>query len=117
MTLKLAEQDYDTGLHYLKRGLLDSALLYFEAVASEFSETEWAPWALYQMVDVFGRIGYQRDVETTRDLLLEAYPDSEPAQMLLEDGRSLVRSAEWTAPHGSASSGAHSILPMSATSR
>ena len=86
MTLKLAEQDYDTGLHYLKRGLLDSALLYFEAVASEFSETEWAPWALYQMVDVFGRIGYQRDVETTRDLLLEAYPDSEPAQMLLEDG-------------------------------
>ena len=86
MTLKLAEQDYDTGLHYLRRGLLDSALLYFEVVAGAFSETEWAPWALYQMVDVFGRIGYQRDVETTRDLLLEAYPDSEPAQLLLEDG-------------------------------
>ncbi len=86
MMLKLAEQDYDTGLHYLKRGLLDSALLYFEEVADEFSDTEWAPWALYQMVDVFGRIGYQRDVEATRDLLQEAYPDSEPAQLLLEDG-------------------------------
>ena len=85
MTLKLAEQDYETGLHYLKRSLLDSALLYFEVVATEFSETEWAPWALYQMVDVFGRIGYQRDTETTRELLLDAYPDSEPAQ-LLEDG-------------------------------
>ncbi len=85
MTIKLAEQDYDTGVHYLKRGLVDSALLYFESVATEFPETEWAPWALYQMLDAFGRIGYVRDVEATRDLLLEVYPDSEPAQ-LLEDG-------------------------------
>ncbi len=86
MMLKLAEQDYDTGRHYLRRGLLDSALLYFEEVASEYPETEWAPWALYRMIDAFGRIGYQRDVEATRDLLLDAYPDSEPAQLLLEDG-------------------------------
>jgi outer membrane assembly lipoprotein YfiO len=85
MSLKLAEQDYGTGLHYLKRGLVDSALLYFEQVATTFPETEWAPWALYQMVDAFGRIGYVRDVETTRELLVETYPESEPAQ-LLEDG-------------------------------
>ena len=85
MTVKLAEQDYDTGLHYLKRGLPDSALLYFEQVVNEFPETEWAPWALYQMVEAFDRIGYRRDVESTRELLLAAYGDSEPAQ-LLEDG-------------------------------
>jgi len=85
MTVKIAEQDYETGLHYMKRNLFDSALLYFETVATEFPETEWAPWALYQMIDAFGRIGYLRDVEATRDLLREAYPDSEPAQ-LLEDG-------------------------------
>ncbi len=85
MLIKLAEQDYETGLHYLKRNLLDSALLYFEEVATEYSETEWAPWALYHMVDVFGRIGYRGDLETTRELLLNAYPDSEPAR-LLEDG-------------------------------
>ncbi len=84
MFLKLAEQDYETGLHYLKRNLLDSALLYFEEVATEYPETEWAPWALYQMIDVFGRIGYRRDVETTTQLLLEAYPDSEPAQLLAD---------------------------------
>ncbi len=86
MVLKLAERDYDTGRHYLRRGLLDSALLYFEEVASEYPDTEWAPWALYRMIEVFDRIGYVRDAETTRDLLLEAYADSEPAQMLLEDG-------------------------------
>ena len=65
---------------------MDSALLYFEEVASEYPDTEWAPWALFRMIEVFGRIGYQRDVETTRDLLLDAYSDSEPAQLLLEDG-------------------------------
>ena len=86
MVLKLAEQDYDTGLHYLKRGLLDSALLYFEQVVDDFSDTEWAPWALYQMVEVFDRRGYMRDVQTTRELLLDVYPDSEPAQLLLENG-------------------------------
>ena len=87
MSIRLAEQDYETGLHYLRRGLLDSALLYFEEVATEFSETEWAPWALYRMVDVFGRIGYERDVETTRELLLDAYPDAEPALLLEDDER------------------------------
>jgi len=86
MLLKLAERDYDTGRHYLKRGLLDSSLLYFEEVASQYPDTEWAPWALYQMIDVFGRIGYQRDVDATRELLLDVYPDSEPAQLLLENG-------------------------------
>ena len=84
MTLKLAEQDYDAGLHYLKRNLWDSALVYFEAVATEFPQTEWAPWALYQMIQAFDRIGYERDVATTRELLLEAYPDSEPAQLLVD---------------------------------
>ena len=86
MMLKLAERDYDTARHYLKRGLLDSSLLYFEEVASQYPDTEWAPWALYRMIEVFGRIGYQRDVEATRELLLDAYPDSEPAQLLLENG-------------------------------
>ncbi len=84
MTIKLAEQDYDTGLHYVKRGLLESGLLYFEVVATQYPETEWAPWALYQMVEIFDRRGYQRDVETTRELLLDAYPDSEPARLLAD---------------------------------
>ena len=85
MTVKLAKQDYDTGIHYLKRNLWDSALLYFETVATNFPETEWAPWALYQMIETFGRIGYERDAATTRELLLDAYPDSE-ASVLLKDG-------------------------------
>lgn len=84
---KLAERDYDTGLHYLKRGLVDSALLYLEDVFEQYPESQWAPWALYQMIEGFGRIEYVRDIETTRALLLEAYPESEAAK-LLENGGS-----------------------------
>ena len=86
MNLKLAEHDYETGRHYLKRNLNFSAILYFEGVWTEYPDTEWAPWALYQMIDAFGEVGYQRDVETTTGVLLEDYPDSEPARLLLEDG-------------------------------
>ena len=84
---KLAERDYDTGLHYLKRGLVDSALLYLEEVFEEYPESPWAPWALYRMIEGFEKINYVRDIETTRGLLLEIYPDSE-ASKLLENGGS-----------------------------
>lgn len=83
---KMAERDYDTGLHYLKRGLIDSALLYLEEVVEEYPESEWAPWALYRMIEGFGIINYQRDVQTTRQLLLEMYPDSEAAKSLENGG-------------------------------
>ena len=79
---KLAEQDYTTGLHYLKRNLLDSAILYFEEVESSYPESSWVPWALLKKIEAFEKIGYQQDVEETSEKLLELYPDSEPAKML-----------------------------------
>lgn len=79
---KLAERDYNTGLHYLKRNLLDSALLYFEEVENEYAATTWAPWAMMKKIEVFEKIGYTRDRDETREKLLELYPDSEPAQLL-----------------------------------
>jgi outer membrane assembly lipoprotein YfiO len=82
---KLAEQDYNTGLHYWKRKLPDSALLYFEAVENTYPESIWAPWALIKKIEVFEDIGYTQDAEETREKLLELYPASEPAK-LLEDG-------------------------------
>ena len=84
---KLAERDYNTGSHYLKRGLIDSALLYFEEVVEAFPDSKWAPWALYQMIEAFELIGYDRDAETTTELLLGSYPESEPAQMLENGGK------------------------------
>ena len=82
---KLAEQDYNTGLHYLKRNLIDSALLYFEEVEQTYAQSSWAPWALLKMIEAFEKIGYTQDIEEYRAKLLELYPDSEPAK-LLENG-------------------------------
>ncbi|MBI70427.1 MAG: hypothetical protein CME29_01690 [Gemmatimonadetes bacterium] len=87
MVNRLAERDYNTGSHYLKRGLIDSALLYYEQVVELFPDSEWAPWALYRMIEAFEMIGYVRDVETTQELLLGSYPESEPAQMLENGGQ------------------------------
>ena len=87
MVNKLAERDYNTGSHYLKRGLIDSSLLYFEEVVESFPDSKWAPWALYQMIGAFEMINYVRDAETTKELLLGSYPESEPAQMLENGGK------------------------------
>lgn len=84
---KLAERDYNTASHYLKRGLIDSSLLYYEEVVESFPDSKWAPWALYQMIEAFEMIGYVRDAETTRELLFGSYPESEPAQMLENGGK------------------------------
>ena len=82
MSDKLAERDYNTGLHYLKRNLLDSAILYFEAVEEGYPASTWAPWALLKKIEVFEKFGYRKDIEETREKLLELYPDSEPAKQL-----------------------------------
>ena len=82
MSDKLAERDYNTGLHYLKRNLLDSAVLYFEAVEEGYPASTWAPWALLKKIEVFEKFGYRKDIEETREKLLELYPDSEPAKQL-----------------------------------
>ena len=83
---KRAVAGTERGGNDVERGRQEQCALYFEEVASQYPDTEWAPWALYRMIEVFGRIGYQRDVEATRELLLDVYPDSEPAQLLLENG-------------------------------
>lgn len=84
---KLAEQDYNTGLHYLKRNLVDSAILYFEEVEDTYSDSSWVPWAVLRKVEAFERIGYMRDADEERAKLLRLYPDSEPARLLDNGGR------------------------------
>ena len=82
MNDKLAEQDYLTGLHYLKRQLIDSAIIYFESVEASYPESSWAPWALLKKIEAFEQIGYKEDVEEARKKMLDIYPDSEPAKLL-----------------------------------
>ena len=79
---KLAEADYLRGKHYYKRGLYDSALIFFEDVIEQFPDSEWAPWAMYEMTITFDRIGYTVDAEEFRQRLTTTYPSSEAAKLV-----------------------------------
>jgi outer membrane protein assembly factor BamD len=77
---KLAEADYARGKHYFKRRLYDSALIFYEDVLSKFPDSRWAPWALFDIIKTFEKIGYEVDAIEYRRRLLETYPDSEAAK-------------------------------------
>ena len=78
---KLAEADYSRGKHYFKRGLYDSALIFFEDVLEGFPDSEWAPWSMHEIILTFERIGYDTDAAEYRRRLIQNYPDSEAAKL------------------------------------
>ncbi|MFW6200013.1 MAG: outer membrane protein assembly factor BamD [Gemmatimonadota bacterium] len=82
MWQKLAEKVYHSGNYYFSRNLYDSAILYFEDVVENYSDTEAAPRALARMYEAYQEIGYEEEAEETREQLLRDYPDSEAAQGL-----------------------------------
>lgn len=79
---KLARKIYENGDFYLRRGLNDSAIIYFEDVVNNFPETEFAPQALLGIIQAYQSIGYEDEVQQARDRLLTDYPDSEAARSL-----------------------------------
>ena len=83
---KLARKIYDNGAFYLRRGLNDSAIIYFEDVVNNFPETDYAPQALLGIIQAYQKIGYEDEVQQARDRLLADYPDSEAARSLEGSG-------------------------------
>lgn len=82
MLEKLAQKDYLRGEFYFRRNLIDSALIYYMAVADEYPETSWAPEALLRIIEANTRIGYDFEADQARERLLSNYPDSPAAQAL-----------------------------------
>lgn len=85
---RLAEADYLVGLHYFKRQGYDSANEYFQIVIDEYPDSEWAPWAMYKMIQAFEKIGYASDATDLQVRLIRDYPESEPARLVSEAGES-----------------------------
>jgi len=86
MRLKLAEKDFLNADFYFRRGLFDSAIIYYQSVADLFPETEWAPKALLGVYQANMGIGYDDLAEEARQRLLADYPDSEAARSISGDG-------------------------------
>jgi outer membrane protein assembly factor BamD (BamD/ComL family) len=86
MRLKLAEKDYLNASFYFRRKLYDSALIYFEFVARDFGDTEWAPRALLGIYRCNKAIGYDDLADEVKERLLSLYPDSPAAAEVRANG-------------------------------
>lgn len=82
---KLAEKLYRSGSWYMRRGAIDSAILYFEDIVARYPRTPLAPRALFQMLEGYGLLGYEEEANETRQRLLTEYPESPEARQLQSD--------------------------------
>lgn len=85
---KLAEKDYSRGRYYHRRNFFDSAIQYYEGLIADRPESKWVPWALYQLVTISKKIGYDDDAEEFRKRLMGEFAESEPAKLLARGGDS-----------------------------
>lgn len=87
MRSKLAEKLFLTANEfYADRDYWDSAIIYYERIVDEFGDTAWAPRAILGLMNAYGEIGYEDDVETWRQRLLNSYPDSPEARSIDNGG-------------------------------
>ena len=82
MREKLAKKTFETGAYYLRRGFHQSAILYFQLVLEEHENTSWAPRSLESMMEAYVALGYDDEVEATKQRLLTRYPDSPEARRI-----------------------------------
>lgn len=91
MTNKLAEKTYEAGDFYMKRGLVDSAILYFDATVEEYPASLWAPKALLRLYEAYTRLSYKEEADAARARLLRDYPSSAEAKQL--SGQAVTQSS------------------------
>jgi outer membrane protein assembly factor BamD len=80
----MAEKEYLTASHYLRRKQYDPAIKYFEFVVEFYPETPFASQALLGMYRSNDAIGYDDLAEEARSRLMSEYPESDAAAELLE---------------------------------
>ena len=83
---KLAEKEFDNAEYYFRRRAYHSANIYYEAVATDYPETSWAPRALLRLHESFTRLGYEQEAAAARERLLRDYPASPEAQQIDGNG-------------------------------
>lgn len=87
MRSKLGEKVYLNARHYFDREFWDSAIIYFEDIVENYGDTQWAPKAIVGMIEAYGEVGYDEEVEQWRQTLLNSYPDSPEARAIANGSR------------------------------
>lgn len=71
---RLAKKDYDTGLHYVRRGAIDPALIYFKDVVGTYPKSATARLAWLRMHELYTKIRWKDDATEVCDTLWAGYP-------------------------------------------
>lgn len=82
---KMAEKLYRIGQWYFKKGLYESANIYFEWVVRDYAGTEILPKTLAQLYRSYRKVGFDAEADSVRQQLLEHYGDSDAAHRLSQN--------------------------------
>lgn len=76
MRNRLGEKVFETGTWYERRRAYDSAIIYYEQVADDYGDTDWAPRALRRLIGIYEELGYAEEIQETRERLEREHPGS-----------------------------------------
>lgn len=76
---RFAQKDYDTGVHYIRRGAIDPAIIYFKDVVKTFPHTAHARLALLRLHELYTKIRWKDDASDACLALWKEYPDTDVA--------------------------------------
>jgi outer membrane protein assembly factor BamD len=72
-----AEKNYRNGVFYRRLKAYHSAILYFKNVVALYGETEYAPRALVELVDIYDRLDYDEERVEICQHLRQFYPNAD----------------------------------------
>lgn len=74
---KFARKDYDTGVHYLRRGAIDPAIIYFKDVVKTYPNTAHARLAWLRLHELYTKIRWKDDAGDACTAMWKQYPDTD----------------------------------------
>lgn len=83
---RFATKDYDTGIHYLRRGAIDPAIIYLKDVVATYPGTAHARLALLKLHELYTKIRWKEDAADACTTMWKAYPDTD-VDVLRECGK------------------------------
>ncbi|MEN8375270.1 MAG: outer membrane protein assembly factor BamD [Gemmatimonadota bacterium] len=77
---KLAQKDLYSADFYFRNKAYDSAIVYLEDLLEGYPTSTVAPQALLMLVEIYGELGYQSELDDVRGRLLRDFPESPEAE-------------------------------------
>jgi outer membrane protein assembly factor BamD len=75
---RFATKDYDVGIHYMRRGAIDPAIIYFKDVVATYPNTAHARLAWLRLHELYTKIRWKDDAADACTAMWKAYDANDP---------------------------------------